>query len=55
MMLEQTVMRWSIIVLGSTSISAGLVVPLAKTEKAKAVISVVAFTCAGTALILTQA
>ena len=52
--MEETVMRWAIMVLGAFSISAGLVTSLAESEPIKGLSAVVAYTCAGTALILTQ-
>ncbi len=53
--MEEAVIRWSIIVLAAISISAGLVTSFAEKEPAKVVCAALTYTCAGTALILTQA
>ncbi len=52
--MEDVVIRWIIVVLGAVSISAGLMAPLAKREPARGLSAVLAYTAAGTALILTQ-
>ena len=53
-MLDEVVAKWIIIVLSAFIISTGLASQFVESEGQRRVLAVVAYTCAGTALILTQ-
>ena len=53
-MMEEEAIKWTVRVLAAGSISAGLVASFAKSDRDKRGSSIIAFVCAGLALIVSQ-